>query len=168
MQHLALKYIDYDKNATSKERRLQEHTVAYNLLKDLLKEHFGLDNPAIFKTENGKPYVNEPNIYFSLSHTDSLAAVVVADTPVGIDCEKIKPKEKEEIKRFASRFFTKNEIDMLHSSDYSIIDFFKIWTGKEAVIKMRGSTSADIKKIDTTLENLFYSFENEHIICIKI
>ena len=108
------------------------------------------------------------NIHFSISHTHGLAAVVVADKPVGIDCEALKDGDKDYICKFANRFFTKNEIDKIEKSGYSSTEFFKVWTGKEATIKKLGTNMGDIKAIDTTKENLHYSIENGYIICINI
>lgn len=168
MHKLSIKYINYDENMSSKERRNLEHNVAYSLLKAMLMEHFGIDNPTILKTENGKPYVGTEGVHFSIAHTCGLAACVVSDTPVGVDCEVMATKAPEEIQKFAKRFFVENEISLLDKGGFSTLDFFKIWTGKEAVIKRLGSNMSDIKNIDTTKESLIYSYEKEYIICINV
>ena len=168
MHKLGIKYIKYDENMSSKEHRELEHTVTYSLLKDMLMEHFGIDNPTILKTENGKPYIDTEGVHFSISHTCGLAACVVADTPVGVDCEVVATKAPYEIQKFAKRFFVENEISLLEKGGFSSLDFFKIWTGKEAVIKKLGSNMSDLKIIDTTKENLIYSYKKEYIICINV
>ena len=168
MFRLELKYIEYDENLSPRGRRELEHAVAYSLLNDMLLRHFGIENPSILKNENGKPYVENGGVHFSLSHTAGLAVCVVADTPVGVDCEKITPKSDTDMQKFANRFFVENEIKMLNESKNATIDFYKIWTGKEAVIKKRGSNMSDLKKIDVTQENLQVFSENGYIISINI
>ena len=168
MYRLELEYIKYDENMSPKDCRSLEHDVAYNLLASMLHNHFGITKPTVLKNENGKPYVNFDGVHFSISHTLGLVACVVADIPVGVDCELIKTKRTNEIEKFANRFFVENEIEFLKNSHNPSFDFLKIWTGKEATIKKQGSNMAQVKKIDTTKENLIYSYEKEYIICINI
>ena len=153
---------------TPHERHQLEHNTAYIMLNHLLEKHFSISNPKILKTKNGKPYIENKNVHFSLSHTNGLVACVIANSCVGVDCEKIVTKSKEEIQKFAKRFFVENEINLLEKGGFSQNDFFKIWTGKEATIKKLGTTIADIKKIDVTQENLIFREENGYIICINI
>ena len=134
----------------------------------MLFRHFGIENPSILKNENGKPYIENDGVHFSLSHTHGLAVCVVADTPVGVDCEKIAPRSDTDIQKFANRYFVENEIKLLKNSGNTPLGFYKIWTGKEAVIKKRGSNMSDIKKIDVTQENLQIFLENGYIISINI
>ena len=168
MYKLELKYIEYDENLSLKERRLLEHNIAYSLLDTMLSEHFDISSPTICRNENGKPYINKQGVHFSLSHTNGLAVCAVADTPIGVDCEKIVERGLDDKKRFASRYFTENEIEFLKNSQYSDLDFFKAWTGKEAVIKKLGGNMSLVKKIDITQENLLFSYENGYIICINV
>ncbi len=65
----------------------EQHTAAYELL-DAAVSFLGLTCGRIEKTEHGKPYFSdEPNLYFSLSHTDGYAVCAVGDEPCGIDIE---------------------------------------------------------------------------------
>ena len=168
MYKLELEYIKYDENMTSSQRRELEHRVAYGLLFKLLLSTFGIFPTNILKNENGKPYVENEGVHFSLSHTRGLAACVVSDSPVGVDCERLTYKSPEEIKKFANRFFVENEISLLDSGGYTTLDFYKIWTAKEATVKKQGSNMSQVKKIDTTQENILVSLENDYIISINI
>ena len=168
MHKIELEYIEYDEKMSSKDIRQHEHNVAYNLLYKMLKECFNILNPIVLKTENGKPYVENEGVHFSISHTNGLAVCVVADTPVGVDCERIVTKSSEEIQKFANRFFVENEISLLENGVFSSNDFFKLWTAKEATIKKLGTNLSDIKNIDVTLENIQYLEENGYIISINI
>ncbi|MDD6763324.1 MAG: 4'-phosphopantetheinyl transferase superfamily protein [Clostridiales bacterium] len=85
---------------------------------------------------HGKPYlVNDENYYFSVSHSGSCIAFAGGDAPVGIDVERIREGKLH----IAKRFFTENEYSFIKSSGEPDIDFYKIWTAKEAYVKMRGT-----------------------------
>ncbi len=163
-----LKYIEYDENLSPKERRDLEHDVAHTLLKDMLARHFGIHSANVLRNENGKPYVENEGVHFSLSHTHGLAVCVIADSPVGVDCERLVAKSEADIKKFANRFFVENEIKLLEKGGFSSLDFLKLWTGKEATIKKRGSNMSELKNIDVTKENILVSVENGYIISINI
>ena len=168
MHKIQLKYIDFDENQSPRDKGEAEHLLAHSTLKIMLWEYFGIENPQILKNENGKPYIEKEGVHFSIAHSNGLCAVAVADLPIGIDCEKLKPRGIEEIEKFANRFFVKNEIELLEKSDYALLDFYKIWTGKEATIKKLGVNFSYVKKIDTTKENLEFFEENNYIVCINI
>ncbi len=65
----------------------EQHTAAYELL-DAALSFLGHRMGRIEKTEHGKPFFpDEPNLFFSLSHTDGYAVCAVGDKPCGIDIE---------------------------------------------------------------------------------
>ena len=64
------------------------------------------------------------------------------DYNVGIDAEKIK---KRDFFNIAKEYFYESEIKYLETTHKLEIDFFTIWTIKEAYIKMLGKTIFDIK-----------------------
>lgn len=168
MHKLELKYIKYDENMSSGERRALEHTEAYQLLDSMLKKHLSIDSYEILRNENGKPYIEKEGVHFSLAHTDGLVVCAISDSQIGVDCERILTKSNEEIQKFAKRFFVENEIILLENSKCPSLDFYKIWTGKEATIKKLGGNMSYIKKIDTTKENILFSLEKDYIISINI
>ena len=82
----------------------------------------------------GKPYlVDNPNIYFNISHSGNYIVCAISDKPVGIDIEIIKPANL----KIAKRFFTTDEYEyvMENQHDYR---FYEIWTKKESITKMLG------------------------------
>ncbi|MBQ8545749.1 MAG: 4'-phosphopantetheinyl transferase superfamily protein [Clostridia bacterium] len=157
--------IDYPNSASLKDKRIIEHNTAYSLLDKMLSE-CGINEYEILKNENGKPYLKDNSIHFSISHTDGLCAVCLNDMPIGIDCEKIDPSFKNRAQPFAKRYFTSCEIELLEKNNYGLVTFFKIWTGKEAVIKKYGYNSSHITKIDTTKEDIETIILGEYIISI--
>ena len=82
----------------------------------------------------GKPFlINDPHIHFNISHAGYYVTCVVANEPVGIDIEIIKPIEL----RIAERFFTSEEVAYIMSSEH-MKRFYEIWTKKESRIKLEG------------------------------
>ena len=161
------KFLEFEyKNLENyKSKREYEHNIAYSLLDSLLNEQ-GITEYKIIKNENGKPYLKDIPVFFSISHTDGFCAVCISDTPVGIDCEKIDKNFEKKILQFANRYFLENEIKLLKKDDYNITTFFKIWTSKEAYIKKYGYNASYITKVDTTKEVFETIFEGEYIITI--
>ena len=116
------------------------------LLMEAYRKIYGVSgqNISIEKGEYGKPYiVGNEEFKFNLSHSGDY--VVIAYTKdkdvnaLGIDIERIRSEESDMM--VAHRFFTKDEIDYisdgLECSDQDT-RFYKIWTMKEAYIKMTG------------------------------
>ncbi len=99
---------------------------------------FGLTNKDIdfFKSEYGKPSLNNYlNFHYNVSHTRNAIAVVVSDSQVGVDIEKIREPEF----KIVNRFFTQPEIEFIDNTvAESKKRFYIVWTKKEAYIKYIG------------------------------
>ncbi len=76
----------------------EQHKAAYELLY-AAASFLGLSVGRIEKTEGGKPFFPEsPKVFFSIAHTDGMAAVAIGDSPCGIDIERereISPRIRE-------------------------------------------------------------------------
>ena len=70
--------------------------------------------------------------HFSLTHSGTLAALAVSETPVGLDIEKIAP-----VRRAAARALTIEERDYMKADPER--RFAYLWTRKEAVLKCTGA-----------------------------
>ncbi len=96
------------------------------------------------KGEYGKPYIHgKEKFKYNISHSGDyvvLAYTMDADiASVGIDVEKVKVRDDD--MKVANRFFTKDEIDYISDGlECSDVDmrFYKIWTMKEAFMKLTG------------------------------
>ena len=73
-------------------------------------------------------------VHWSLSHTSSSVAAVVAPHAVGIDIEEIRDVPDELKKQVASE----PEWQLVPGSGYDPVVFFRYWTAKEAVLKAVG------------------------------
>lgn len=118
---------------------------AYLLLLHGLSEEYGITESPIFEySENGKPFLpGHPDLHFNLSHCRRAVVCALSRHPVGIDVEEIRPL-RESVVRYT---MNESEIHRIHSSDHPDLEFVKLWTKKEAVLKLRGTgITADIKE----------------------
>lgn len=107
------------------------------VLREILRSYLHED-PVIVKAPQGKPYLKDyPDIQFNLSHSKGIALIAITrDTPVGIDVEyNLKPRN---IMGIAERFFLPEEFESLKTSKNPQALFFKLWTRKEAYLKLKG------------------------------
>lgn len=119
-----LKCEEKDKKAISKK--------AYNFVTLKAKECLSNDNSLeICVDENGKPYFKDyPDFYFNISHSGDLIAVAFSSSSVGVDIEKLKDANF----KIAERRFTDKEKQFIKNN----LDFFYVWTRKEAYLKRTG------------------------------
>ncbi len=90
--------------------------------------------PKILCTKDGKPYLEEASVFFSLSHSGSYAACAVSDSPVGLDLQVPQPYKKE----IAERFFGHKERSYILSSLDLGEAFTELWCRKESFLKATG------------------------------
>lgn len=86
----------------------------------------------------GKPSLKEyPDIYFSLSHSGTVAVLAVADAEVGIDVQKMLGYKDKIAKRF---YHAKEQAYLAAVTDEKAKEelFYKIWSCKEGYIKYTG------------------------------
>ena len=165
MLKIEYRFVDYENNLSSRKKSEILHSSAYDLLDEKLNE-IGISGYEIKKTDLGKPYIENSDIHFSISHTDGLVCCVISDKECGIDCEKLLPRDK--IKEMAERFFVDSEIDLLENCGYSYEEFLRLWTCKEAIGKRLGCGLMKALKIDSTKEACSTIIENGYIITVNI
>lgn len=98
--------------------------------------------PLTFEIElspRGKPFfANYPDIFFNISHSQNSLAVAFSRNEIGFDIENIH-RHRNSI-GIAKRFFTEREIELCDSSTQGSSDiFWRIWTAKEAMLKLSGA-----------------------------
>ena len=124
--------------------------LAYQLLKEGLREGYGItDNPIFEYNEHGKPsIVGHPEIFFNLSHCKEAVICVISDKPIGVDVESIR-EFKDSLVNYTMNDEEKAEIT---KSDNPEASFIRLWTMKEATAKLIGTgITHDVKSlIDTT------------------
>ncbi|MCI2062749.1 MAG: 4'-phosphopantetheinyl transferase superfamily protein [Eubacteriaceae bacterium] len=134
---------------------------------DIIRKSLGLyirDNhlpsqgaQEILKTEAGKPYFRESDLYFSVSHTGSLCACLIGTQRVGLDMQQIRRTRTVSI---AERYFSDSEIEYIEKNGDE--GFFDIWVRKEAYVKFLGTTLAKgISKYDTVYDGRLREYIGE-------
>ena len=109
---------------------------AWLLLLRVLTENYGLkEMPPMAYTEKGKPYFpSMPDLHFNMSHCKEAVAVAVADHPVGIDIETIRPVKVE----FLRYVMNESELNRIFNASQPEMEFTKLWTMKESMLKLTG------------------------------
>lgn len=102
-------------------------------------------------SEKGKPYLkSNTDVHFSISHTDSLVAVAVSDSEVGIDAEAVRSADP----KLCERFFTASEQDFVAAGTPDWLKrFYTVWTRKEAYVKYTGNGLSTPLGSFSTVEN---------------
>ena len=109
--------------ACRKEEDSMRTACAGYLLQHALSEE-GIEHPVFAKNEWGKPYLaDRDDIHFSLSHSGTWAVCALSDAPVGVDIER--PRNMDKIARLFPNAKTQD-------------DFLRLWTAKEAYLKLLG------------------------------
>ena len=106
---------------------------------------------AVARNGNGKPFFfRRDDIHLSLSHSAGYIAVVISDSPVGVDIQQHKPCR---VKAISERFFHPDEIFYLQNHPSR---FFDVWTAKESYSKYTGEgIIASFGGFSVTTQNRF-------------
>ena len=114
----------------------RESAMAYDLLCRALSEQYAISTqPHFLIGEHGKPTLAEhPHIHFSLSHCRTAILCAIADSPIGADIERCRPI-KDTLLRHT---MNEEEIGQIINSHNPELAFAKLWTAKEAVVKLSG------------------------------
>lgn len=112
-------------------------TKAYLLLCKGLRELYGITESPVFSyLAHGKPVLRDyPNIHFNLSHCHKGVLCVLSDRPVGCDIEEIPSCIDFDLYSYC---FSEDENKIIHSDETPTIAFTKLWTQKEALLKLTG------------------------------
>ena len=119
---------------------------AYLLLCEGLQKEYGITEKPVFEFgEHGKPFiVGHSEIHFNLSHCREAAICMIADRPVGIDIESIRTFKQT----LVNYTMNEEEIHQINEAERSDMEFIKLWTRKEAVLKLSGEgISRDMKQV---------------------
>lgn len=98
---------------------------------ELLLKYIIKDDYSLSYNEYGKPYLNNKDIYFNISHSGDYVLCAISNNEVGCDIEKHRDIDIN----VAKRFFNINEYENV-LKDNNL--FFKYWTLKESFIKNIG------------------------------
>ncbi|MBQ7513663.1 MAG: 4'-phosphopantetheinyl transferase superfamily protein [Prevotella sp.] len=124
---------------------------AYLLLIEGLRQEYGITEPPLLAYgEHGKPYiVGRPDIHFNISHCSQAAICVLSDKPVGVDIEGFR-RYRESLMRYTMNDAEQRQILQAQRPD---VEFTRLWTMKEAVVKRSGEGIAG-RSMQHALEGL--------------
>lgn len=139
VQELLLQLPQWRREAMLRFKHLagrREGAAAFLLLQQALREECGLTEvPPFSYTEHGKPFLQDyPHIHFNLSHCRTAVLCALSDRPVGVDVERIRTARPDLVR------YTMNtdEQRQIFSSVQPDLEFTRLWTRKEAVVKLTG------------------------------
>ena len=120
------------------------------VVKRILEKYYDIPNANIVRNEQGKPFLENSPLFFSVSHTQNKRFIAVADENIGIDAEWLN-REVDYlpiVKKFDGE--ERREIQ-------SKIDFLYHWTAKESAVKwLGGSIARDLYKLRYIKGTLYY------------
>lgn len=134
--------------------------LAYQLLKRGLKEVYGIEeNPLFIYNEYGKPSIaGHPEIFFNLSHCKEAAICVVSDRPVGVDVESVR-SFNDSLVRYT---MNEDEVREIEAAEDRAVAFIRLWTKKEAALKLEGTGICNDMKQVLCQEGLFFDTFTDH------
>ena len=103
-------------------------------------------------TDKGKPYFVNAKLNFSISHSQNQLMVVFSKNKVGVDIQHLLPFDEQ----IAKNICNESELQKIQNSKDHNLAFTLLWTQKESLVKMHGtSLYSDVKNILT--------FDNQYI-----
>ncbi len=101
--------------------------------------------------EMGKPFFENAEFYFSISHSNDILIVAFSKSNIGVDVQYLLPFQNE-----VSRLVCNDdEFNLIANSKNPDLEFTKLWTKKESIVKFYGGTLyQDTKNILTNNSDL--------------
>lgn len=100
----------------------------------------GITRIEIQKNRHGKPYLTSVDAFhFNLSHSGTMVALICADTPVGVDIEKIRTK----LPKHLNKILSLEEQSFLEQQTDPYTTFTTLWSRKESYVKQKGGRIFD-------------------------
>ena len=120
------------------------------LLEITLKEE-KITSYKISESINGKPYIDNSNIFYNISHKNKMVGLIISDSEVGLDIEYV---DTENIKRKSTLkyFFTEKERESITNNE----ELLTLWTKKESYIKLNGGMLRDAIGLDINNTNVIF------------
>ncbi|MBP5662872.1 MAG: 4'-phosphopantetheinyl transferase superfamily protein [Bacteroidales bacterium] len=103
-------------------------------------------NGLFVYNEHGKPFLQSEKsgeriekLDFSISHCKEGIAVALAPHPIGVDIESFRQYSESLLRKTMNE----QEILLIQQSAEPSVEFIKLWTKKEAMLKMQGTGIVD-------------------------
>jgi 4'-phosphopantetheinyl transferase len=134
--------------------RLQDRirfVVGRLLLGILIERHIGIPGQSLISkihyTSNGRPAL-KGDFDFNISHSEGLVVCAFgSNLKIGIDVECIKEIDIGELKSV----LTPGELALIDENENPVKRFFRTWTMKECILKLKGENMDMLDSIETDL-----------------
>ncbi|MBC35385.1 MAG: hypothetical protein CL663_05015 [Bacteroidetes bacterium] len=137
--HLSKNQYEQELMETSNIERKKQRIISRLLLTKMLD----IDSVSISYDVNRKPFVEDQNCFFSISHTSEFVVVSLSsEKNTGIDIEKLSDR----ILRIESRFISDRDAKILDSFIDQLEAKYLVWGAKECMLKYVGDRKIDFKK----------------------
>jgi 4'-phosphopantetheinyl transferase len=113
------------------EAKQEETKLAYFFLLDKVRDSSPSEDLKIGWTEKGKPFFENTELKFNLTHSEAFIGLIIGKDEVGIDIQITRPVNRSVLERITNQ-------EEINAYDSGVINFFQLWTRKEAVLKMTG------------------------------
>lgn len=111
------------------------HSTGRQLLEQLYRQVTGCAMPPIAVTDRGKPYFENSDWHFSISHTKNHVFCCMSRKNVGIDAEEM---DRTVDLRLADRYLSNAEKTRLEAESDKNAALLRLWVLKEAYAKRNG------------------------------
>lgn len=131
---------DYRKDKINKYRNQTDKILSLCselLIRNALNKLNICSNYNFSFNKHGKPYLEDTNIFFNISHCKDYVICSISENEIGCDIEYIK----EPNYKISERYFSKEEYEDINSSNnqnIKIDKFYRYWALKESFIKNIG------------------------------
>lgn len=116
--------LENTENLNVTELKKLQHNVARKYLKEILANVYNITSEIA--EDNGRPYLENDEMFFSISHSNTLIGIAFDKEKTGFDIEFIKPKNYEAIL---------SRLGISDAQNYSLGEFYQMWTIYEAEYK---------------------------------
>lgn len=105
------------------------------LLSYILSKEYGIERFSYSYGKNEKPYLENEDIFFNISHSGDMFLCCTDKSEIGCDVQQIKKYNP----KVAKRFFAENEVAAIENSTDKDRTFIKLWALKESILKKNGT-----------------------------
>ena len=117
-----------------------------SLLRKLISDEYAVreEDVIIKNLPSGKPVaeVQGKNLCVSITHSGDYVACGVSDTPIGVDLEVMRQVSP----LLLTKALNEEERAFVSNSEDENLSFLKLWTAKEAYLKLTGEGLGGLKK----------------------
>lgn len=110
-------------------------------IRHLLKKIVG-NNQKITYNKLGQPLLCNSSQQISISHSTTLATIILSNKPVGIDVEELT----RNVEKVSSRFLSSEELTWTNQTSNSHFTRLICWCAKEAIYKLAKKSDVDFSK----------------------